>query len=131
MRRNAILWCFVGYLVASFIHFAHNAEFLADYPHMPHWLTRGGVYAAWAAMASVGLIGLVLRPSAATVGSLLMAVSGVCGVLVLTHYWNAGPSMHTAAMNVAIMLEAATAFVLLGVTAAASRTVPPRRRSRR
>jgi len=31
------------YGVASLIHFAHNAEFVFDYPHSPAWLTRSAV----------------------------------------------------------------------------------------
>ena len=38
LTRLAVL-LFV-YLAASLLHFAHNAEFLGDYPNLPTWLTR-------------------------------------------------------------------------------------------
>jgi hypothetical protein len=37
----------LAYAAASLVHFVHNAEFLADYPSMPAWLSRATVYGAW------------------------------------------------------------------------------------
>lgn len=113
VRRDAVLWSLMAFVAASFVHFTHNAEFLADYPHMPPWLTREGVYASWIAVAAIGVVGYVLRRWNHALGSLLLAISGVSGVLVLTHYMNAGPSAHTTAMNVTIWMEAVTALALL------------------
>src|SRR6266852_4818669 len=96
IRRDSLFWSLVAYLVASLVHFIHNAEFLADYPNMPPWLTRGGVYAAWIVIAALGVTGYALRRQRhGAAGSLPLAVSGVSGVLVLAHYMNAPPSAHT------------------------------------
>lgn len=45
------------YGAASFVHFARNAAYLADYPNMPSWLSASGVMAAWAVVAAIGLAG--------------------------------------------------------------------------
>lgn len=46
-----------AYFFASLGHFAHNAEFLCEYPNLPDWLKRAKVYLAWIAITSVGLVG--------------------------------------------------------------------------
>ena len=47
----------VAYAAATLLHFAHNAEFLAEYPNMPAWLTRTKVYAAWLMLSALGAAG--------------------------------------------------------------------------
>ena len=59
-ERNRLAAFLLLYLAASFLHFAHNAEFLGDYPNLPAWLTRSDVYFTWAGSAVVGLGGFVL-----------------------------------------------------------------------
>ena len=60
-RENPLLvGLLVLYSAASFLHFAHNAEYLGDYPNLPAWLTPSGVYFAWAGLASLGVVGLEL-----------------------------------------------------------------------
>jgi hypothetical protein len=49
-----------AYFLTSLGHFAHNAEFICEYPNLPAWLTRAKVYAAWLAITSVGLAGFIL-----------------------------------------------------------------------
>lgn len=46
------------YAPASLFHYAHNAEFLAEYPNMPAWLSHTKVYAAWLGVTALGAIGL-------------------------------------------------------------------------
>jgi hypothetical protein len=48
------------YGAASLLHFAHNAEYLADYPNLPAWLGRSDVYLVWLGLAAVGLGGYAL-----------------------------------------------------------------------
>ncbi|HEY3516314.1 MAG TPA: hypothetical protein VGL98_04645 [Gammaproteobacteria bacterium] len=48
------------YLAASLLHFAHNAEYLADYPNLPAWLGRADVYLVWLGLAAVGVGGYAL-----------------------------------------------------------------------
>jgi hypothetical protein len=62
MRWPLHLWTLLAiYCLASTLHFAHNAEFIALYPNLPAWLTREQVYLAWLAVTAVGVLGLALR----------------------------------------------------------------------
>ncbi len=55
------VWLLFGvYFVASFMHFAHNAEFIAFYPNLPRWLTRETVCLAWLAIWTVGLLAIAV-----------------------------------------------------------------------
>jgi hypothetical protein len=47
----------VIYGAASLLHFAHNAAYLREYPHMPAWLTPADVSAAWFALTAIGVLG--------------------------------------------------------------------------
>lgn len=102
------------YGAASLVHYAHNAEFLIDYPNMPAWLSPARVYAAWLGVTAIGLVGFLLICRGYQLTGL--AVSGVYGVLGLDglgHYTLASLSAHTFTMNLTIWLEAATAVLLL------------------
>lgn len=102
------------YGAASLVHYAHNAEFLIDYPNMPAWLSPARVYAAWLGVTAIGLVGFLLICRGYQLTGL--AVSGVYGVLGLDglgHYTLASLSAHTFTMSLTIWLEAATAVLLL------------------
>ncbi len=111
---KALLVLCLAYAAASLIHFAHNAEFLAEYPNMPGWLSRAGVYAAWLGVTAVGIAGcfLVYRGFQLT-GLLVIAIYAALGFDSLTHYVVAPFAAHTAMMHFTIWLEAATAALLL------------------
>ena len=101
------------YCAASLIHFVHNAEFVADYPNLPAWLTRSSVYGAWLAIAAVGVAGVVLLQLGFRVlGLLVIAGYAGLGFAGLDHYWVAPLSAHTLAMNATIWFEVAAAGVL-------------------
>lgn len=105
------------YGVASFVHFSHNAEYIAFYPNMPTWLTREKVYLAWLAITGVGVIGaLLVAAGRRTAAALVFAVYGALGLDGLAHYTLALCSEHTLGMNFSIWLEAA-AGVTLAVSA--------------
>jgi len=95
------------YGVASFVHFAHNAEYLAFYPNMPAWLTRENVYLAWLAVTSVGVLAVAFAAAgwraAAAISLVLYGLSGLDG---LGHYGLALCSEHTFTTNVTIWAEA-------------------------
>jgi hypothetical protein len=101
-------------LAASLLHFAHNAEFLGDYPNLPYWLTRSQVYLTWTVLAAIGVGGFVLYlrrwPS---VGLWLMGLYAVTGFDGLLHYSRAPFHAHTAAMNFTIWFEVIAAAALL------------------
>lgn len=102
------------YLAASLLHFAHNAEYLADYPNLPAWLTRMHVYVVWIGQAAIGLGGYTLYRRGWTVAGLLLI--GSCAALGfdgLLHYTRAPFAAHTAAMNFTIWFEVAAAALLL------------------
>jgi hypothetical protein len=108
----------LAYAAASLLHHVHNAEFLADYPSMPGWLSRMAVYAAWLGVTAVGLLGylLVVR-GPRLMGLSVIAVYAALGFYGLVHYSLAPFAAHTAAMNATILLEVAAAALLLGAVA--------------
>jgi uncharacterized membrane protein YphA (DoxX/SURF4 family) len=103
------------YCLAALIHFTHNAEFLTDYPNMPQWITRSGVYFVWAAEALIGVLGLVLLWRGFTrSGVVLLMLYAALGFDGLLHYSLAPMAAHTFAMNFTIWLEViAGAFVIV------------------
>lgn len=104
------------YAAASLIHFAHNAEFLADYPNLPDSWSREGVYFVWIGLTSVGVIGWVfLSRGHQFLGLALLAVYGMGGLDSLGHYVLAPLSEHTVAMNTTILFEVAAAALVLTV----------------
>lgn len=108
------LWSLAAlYCIASLIHFAHNAEYIALYPNVPAWLTREQVYLVWLAITGVGIAGGVL----AAVGwrmaaAVLLAADGAFGLDGLGHYALALCSEHTLAMNLTIAFEAVAGLAL-------------------
>ena len=102
------------YFLTSLGHFAHNAEYLCEYPNLPTWLTRAKVYAAWIAITSVGLAGLILiKNKLVATGLLLVAVYAALGFDGLGHYAVAPMAHHTLGANITILSEVAAAALLL------------------
>jgi hypothetical protein len=126
---RALALLLLAYAAASLLHYAHNAEFLADYPNMPAWLSRTKVYAAWVALSALGAAGyLLFLRGYRLAGLLALGAYAAAGLDGLGHYGLARPSAHTAAMNAAIWLEAGTATLLL-VAVARLVAKPPHRGS--
>jgi len=113
-RDAVLLPLMLIYGAASLLHFSHNALYLHDYPNLPAWLTSGGVWGAWVIVAGTGAAGywIYSRLSRAA-GLVLIAVYAAFGLAGLDHYTVAPVSAHTVAMNLTILLEVATAVVLL------------------
>ena len=109
--------CLVAYAAASLAHHIHNAEFLADYPNMPAWLTREQVYLVWLGETAIGAVGYALvRMGYRVSGLLLIALYALAGFGGLDHYAVAPFAAHTATMHASIMLEVvAAAFLLFAV----------------
>ncbi len=102
------------YAAASLLHFAHNAEYLGDYPNLPVWLTRGDIYLAWGAQTLVGVLGYVLyRSDWRFTGLILLGVYAGFGFDGLLHYTRAPFDAHSTAMNFTIWFEVVTAALLL------------------
>jgi hypothetical protein len=116
-------WLLALYAAASLVHFAHNAEYLAQYPNLPASWTRGEVYLAWCCVTTVGLLGYVLyRGGFSRAGVALLAVYGGVGFGGLLHYTRASIAHHSMAMNVTIWAEfAAAALFLLNVASLVTR----------
>jgi uncharacterized membrane protein len=116
------------YAAASLLHFAHNAEYVEDYPNLPLWITRFSVYGAWLAITAVGILGYVLyRSRWYWSGLLLLGLYAVAGLDGLLHYTLAPIGEHTHAMNFTIGFEVAVAAVLLVQLALVARHVNQRR----
>jgi len=102
------------YGVASLAHFVHNAEFLADYPNLPVWLTRGQVYLAWIGITGVGVLGyLLVRAKYELLGFGVLGVYAAIGLDGLLHYGRAPMTAHTATMNLTIWFEVVAASLVL------------------
>lgn len=111
---NLLVALLLLYATASFLHFAHNAEYLDDYPNLPSWLTRAGVYLAWCAQAAIGLLGyLLFRSGRRLFGLGLLGVYAGFGFDGLLHYTRAPFAAHTLTMNFTIWFEVVTATLLL------------------
>ena len=109
-------------LVASALHHVHNAEYLADYPGMPVWISRGTVYLAWVASSGLGVLGYIFAGRGRRrAGLLLLALYGAYGLNVLAHYWLAPAAAHDGAMNATIALEALAGAWLLAAVAMSHR----------
>lgn len=118
MPRRALPWLLLLYCAASLLHFWHNAEYVADYPNLPRWITEVSVYGTWLAIALFGLTGyLLFRRRHRMVGLGLLAVYAAFGFDGLLHYTRAPMSAHTLAMNVTILAEVITAGVALSIVA--------------
>jgi hypothetical protein len=101
------------YGAASLFHHVHNAEFLAEYPNMPVWLTRAKVYAAWLGVTALGVLGYgLLRWRYRLAGFAFIAAYGAMGFDGLGHYSLAAFSEHTMTMNLTIGLEVASGALL-------------------
>jgi hypothetical protein len=112
----ALLSLAVVYCAASLIHFVHNAEYLAEYPNMPLWISRSTVYATWCGITAVGIAGLCLAHTRfAPIGLLLVAICATFGFDGLGHYALAPISSHTAVMNLTIWFEVIAAALLIAV----------------
>ena len=104
------------YCGASLLHFAHNAEYLVDYPNLPHWISRASIYLAWAVIFTTGLCGYVLfRRSSTAPGLALLAIYAALGLDGLLHYARAPISAHTLTMNLTIWTEVIAAAAALAV----------------
>jgi len=112
--NRSLLALLAVYAAASLLHFVHNAEYLTDYPNLPGWFTRSGVYWAWAALASIGLVGLVLyRRGRPIAGLILFGLYAAFGFDGLLHYTRAPVVAHSSAMNFTIWFEVVAAASLM------------------
>ena len=103
---------------ASLVHFTHNAEYLADYPNMPTWLSPSVIYGAWIATTALGICGyLLLRWGYRALGFCVIAAYAAIGFDSLTHYMVAPFEHHTVTMHVTIWLEVGAAGTLLATLA--------------
>jgi hypothetical protein len=102
------------YCVASLVHFAHNAEFLADYPNLPTWLTRAQVYLVWTGITLTGVVGYLLAHTRyPRAGLSILTVYAALGLDGVAHYSRAPFDAHTAMMNFTILFEVAAAIAVL------------------
>lgn len=108
------IWLLLAiYGLASILHFAHNAEYIAYYPNMPAWITREKVYLAWLVINSVGAFGIVLALARWPIASAIcIAAYGALGLDGLGHYALALCSQHTWMMNFTIWFEVLSGAML-------------------
>jgi hypothetical protein len=102
------------YVAASLLHFAHNAEYLIQYPNLPPTWSRTDVYFTWCSITAFGALGYLLYKRAyPRLGLLALALYAALGFAGLLHYTRAPFHHHTASMNLTILTEVAAASVLL------------------
>jgi hypothetical protein len=119
---RALPWAFFLYAAATLLHFAHNAEYLAQYPHLPSAWSRADVYGAWCCLMALGLLGYwQYRSGRRNVGLTVLALYGALGFGGLLHYTRAPMAHHSTAMNVTIWAEAVAATLLLANVVVLSR----------
>jgi len=107
-------WLLAIYAGASLVHFAHNAQYLTQYPNLPASWTRSDVYLAWCCVTAIGLLGYLLyRRGALGVGLSVLAIYGGLGLDGLLHYTRAPIAHHSVAMNLTIWAEVVAAALLL------------------
>ena len=107
----------VAYFLTSLGHFSHNAEFICEYPNLPASLTSAKVYAAWAGITLVGVLGfLLIRKRFVVTGLLLVAVYAALGFDGLGHYALAPMEWHSRMANITILSEVVAAALLLVAT---------------
>ena len=112
---RALPWLLLFYGCASLLHFVHNAEYVAEYPNLPAWISRGSIYGAWLAISAIGLLGYLLyRGRYAFLGLILLAIYTALGFDGLLHYGRAPLSAHTSGMNATIWIEVVTAAIAFG-----------------
>lgn len=108
----------IVYAFASLFHHVHNATFLTAYPNLPSALSVLNVYAAWAAVTTIGVVGFVLvRFKHFAPGLLALAIYGACGLDGLAHYVVADFSSHTRMMHASILFEVASGLLLIMLAA--------------
>jgi hypothetical protein len=107
-------WILVLYAAATLLHFAHNAEYLAQYPNLPASWSRATVYVAWCCVTALGAVGyaLYLRDHRG-LGLTFLALYAGLGFGGLLHYTRASIAHHSATMNVTIWTEAVAATLVL------------------
>jgi len=114
-QSNLLLACLLAYMVGSFVHHFHNAQFIDEYPNMPTGFPPAIAYVVWTTVTAVGLAGYYgVRRGRELLGLALLALYAAYGLLVLGHYKLAPMSAHTLGANVTIWLELLTAALLLG-----------------
>jgi hypothetical protein len=125
----------IFYAAASLLHFAHNAEFLRQYPNLPNSLSRADIYIAWCCVTALGIVGYLLRIRGNPFfGLAFLAVYAGLGFDGLLHYTRAPLAHHSWMMNVTIWTEVVAAAVVLANVAMVARQeakpMPPNNRWR-
>lgn len=114
-RSKLLLGFLLAYMVGSFIHHFHNAQFIAEYPNMPGGFPVSVAYFVWGFATLVGLLGYYFaRRGHEPLGLGLVGVYAAYGLMVLGHYKLAPLSAHSVGANVTIGIELVTAALLLG-----------------
>jgi hypothetical protein len=102
------------YCAASFLHFAHNGHFLAEYPNLPRTFTPEKVYLAWGVLTAFGAAGFIaFHAGLKSLGLMIMGLYAALGFGGLLHYTRAPFAAHSAMMNFTILSECVTAALLL------------------
>jgi hypothetical protein len=122
-RASQVLpWLLILYAAASLLHFAHNAEFLAQYPNLPTAWSRADVYVARCCVTTLGIVGYLQRLRGnRSLGLILLALYAVLGFGGLLHYTQAPLAHHSWMMNATIWTEVVVAAVVLANVAIVAR----------
>jgi hypothetical protein len=133
--REILPWVFALYAAATLLHFAHNAQYLTQYPNLPSTWSRAVVYGAWGCVMALGLFGYgVYAFGHRNFGRTVLGLYATLGFGGLLHYTRAPMAHHSATMNITIWAEAVAGTLLLATVVAlgrvASDSMPPNNRWR-
>jgi hypothetical protein len=107
-------WTFALYAAATLLHFAHNAQYLAQYPNLPVSWSGAEVYVAWCVLTALGVLGFALYATGRRCsGRCILGLYALLGFGGLLHYTRAPLAHHSAMMNLTIWVEAAAGTLLL------------------
>jgi hypothetical protein len=109
------VWALAALLcLASFVQFAHHAEFLATYPNTPEDVTREGLYLAWMALTMVGMLaGGCAMLGRGMLAAIVLTLYGFLGTMAgVGHYAQGFWDEHSLAANATICFEAVCGLAL-------------------
>ena len=108
-----LLILLVASIVSTAIHYTDNAVYIEDYPQ-PGWLTEAQIYASWAVLTAIGIVGYRLyRAGRWLPAHVLLLIYSYTGVSSLGHYLYSGVGELSARQHFHIATDGITGSAIL------------------